>query len=206
MDIFPKKLQKHFYPQDIWVRKYNLDKLSFSMRNWILTFFSFCINNHKSFYWDFDKFKIIIRRKTPTNIRLFIEVLIPYKPFLVQHQFNISHLQPTSLLRILVELYDSYPSSSLCGRNRQSSVRFLSFFSYISLVYNNEIIPTLPKLVSLTPDENTIVQLLFMLLDSVNISHRNYCSIQQSKVFSLIQLKHLFQQSKCTVRSKLSCH
>jgi len=139
---------------------------SHSLNRWIIAFFQYAINKKKSFYWAWDKFMIVIRRRSNDDVRMIIEIPLKNPPFLVQKQIDITNLSKDALLNTLVFILKNYSSSYQATRNKQSSVKFLSFSSFLHLVFNNKI-----KIQKPVSKSKLNAELLFYIIKTLNNHH-----------------------------------
>lgn len=100
-------------------------------RGWLGYFFGSSLQKKRNFYWAMTQSMLIVRNKGRT---LVLEIPLPYPPYLVQKYIDISHLSHEEIIGSLLYITDHYDNSFSSLRNKEQSVRFLSFVSFIQLL------------------------------------------------------------------------
>lgn len=102
-----------------------------SLTDWLGSFFHYALHKKKNFYWAWDRFLVVVRHKRNNKRILVLEVPLPDAPYLIQKHVDVSSLDPEVLANSLLLLAQHYTSSPMLPRNREYSVRFLSFLSFV---------------------------------------------------------------------------
>lgn len=107
--------------------------MEYSMRGWVHLFFEYAIKKRRAFYWQWDQFMIIMRKRGRSHILYegVIEIPSEEPPYLHKSSFSIGY---EDVIPVLMRIYDLYPSRMENIRNIQSSTRFLSFKSFLHLI------------------------------------------------------------------------
>ena len=98
------------------------------------SFLAYALHKKKDFYWAWDRFTVVVRRRRNGQMVLVLEVEVPDPPFLVKARLGVSHLPAPVLAGSLLYLCQHYPSSPDLRRNLQHSTRILSYTSFLRLV------------------------------------------------------------------------
>jgi len=133
MDL-PSVLKKHLG----LVPTTSMDKLNLPLEEWVRYFFTFALDKKKKFYWAWQHFMVTIRREKDKTV-LILEIFLPKAPFLFQKHVDITHIPNPVLVNSLMFLYTHYKSSPNLRRNREHSVRYLSFISFAQMLANHDI-------------------------------------------------------------------
>lgn len=142
-------------------------ELYFPLRQWLELFFQYALKNKKNFYWAWKSFLIVVR-KHGSKLFLVLEIPLKQAPFLVQKHVDITNIPKPVVVQSLLLLFDLYDSSPMLPRNREYSVRFLSFISFLQMLLNGDII--LPKeLDQQTPLNQKLLVYILKTLDDYNI-------------------------------------
>jgi hypothetical protein len=104
-------------------------------RSWVAMFFRYALEKKKSFYWEWDDF-IITVRQTPKKIIVVLDRYLKKPPYIDRNSWMIPE---DEVIPFLLGMYDQFPSSVSGSRNSQSSRRYLSFRSFVSMILNKEI-------------------------------------------------------------------
>lgn len=136
------------------------DKLHLPIGEWLRYFFTFALDKKKHFYWSWKDFMIVIRNEKDGRTVMILEIFLPNAPFLRQKHIDITHIPKDVLVNSLLFLYHHYDSSPRLRRNREHSVRFLSFISFAQMLANHDI----KKLPSLSQETTQINRLLVAYL------------------------------------------
>lgn len=146
------------------------DKLHLPMDQWLRYFFTFALNKKKNFYWAWKDFMIVVRREKDGRTVMVLEIFLPKAPFLRQKHIDITHIPKDVLVNSLMFLYHHYDSSPRLRRNREHSVRFLSFISFAQMLANHDV-KKLPHLSQETPKINRLlVAYIIKTLDLDDVS------------------------------------
>lgn len=136
------------------------DKLHLPIGEWLRYFFTFALDKKKNFYWAWKDFMIVIRNEKDGRTVMVLEIFLPKAPFLRQKHIDITHIPKDVLVNSLLFLYHHYDSSPRLRRNREHSIRFLSFISFAQMLANHDI----KKLPSLSQETTQINRLLVAYL------------------------------------------
>lgn len=159
-------------------------QLCFSLKQWVGFFFDYALSKKKNFYWAWKSFLIVVRHQKSKTF-LILEIPLSEPPFLVQKHVDITHIPKPVVVQSLLFLYDFYESSPKLTRNRQYSVQFLSFPSFLSLWKNGEI--SLPKQWNEdTPVSQRVVSYLLKNLEEYHV--RVATKDPTSRCYTLSQL------------------
>lgn len=172
--VYLKKSKKGMEPEPLY----------FPMRQWIGYFFQYALMKKKNFYWAWKSFMIIIRQQKSQTM-LVLEIPLKHAPYLVQKHVDITTIPKDVVIQSLLFFYDFYDSSPMLMRNREYSVRFLSFISFLHLLSNQDI--KLPK----TWDEDAPInkKLVSYLLDKLQQYHIKTSNKKPDQhVYSLFEL------------------
>jgi hypothetical protein len=128
MHRFEKTLRRHRPPPtESWI-----DPVQMPLRMWVQLFFVYCVAHHLSFYWEWDGFLVVaLFNKSKKLYSVHVHVDRPQPPYLETLDYTFESPYLASLLPFLMHLYDRYPSTFLATRNRQASVRHLSFYTFL---------------------------------------------------------------------------
>lgn len=124
--------------QQLGEKKNNTMSLCFPLRQWVGFFFNYALSKNKNFYWAWKSFLIVVRHQKSKTF-LVLEIPLPEAPYLVQKHVDITNIPKHVVVQSLLFLYDFYDSSPKLTRNREYSVQFLSFRSFLSLLKNGDI-------------------------------------------------------------------
>lgn len=158
MDL-PSVLKKHLGR----VQTTSMDKLNLPLEEWVRYFFTFALDKKKKFYWAWKKFMITIRKEKDKTV-LVLEIFLAKAPFLLQKHVDITHIPNPILVNSLMFLYNHYDSSPKLRRNREYSVRYLSFISFVQMLANHDI-KKLPSLETGCGANRLLVAYLMKTLD-----------------------------------------
>lgn len=117
-------------------KKNKTQELALTKRGWLGYFFGFSLQKKLNFYWAWQDFMIIIRNK---GRLLVIEIPVSMQPYLVQKSVDISHLSHDVIIGSLLYLVTHYPCSFSLLRNKELSVHFLSFISFLQNHLSNNL-------------------------------------------------------------------
>lgn len=161
---FPSVLKKHLGH----VSRRQTDNLHLPMEQWLQYFFTFALNKNKNFYWAWKHFMIVIRKEKDRTI-MVLEIFLPHAPFLRQKHIDITPIDKQVLVNSLMFLYHHYDSSPRLRRNREHSVQYLSFLSFIQMLANHDIkkLPELNK--EMTKNNRLLIAYLMTTLDIDNV-------------------------------------
>lgn len=127
MSRLEKTLRRHAPIPKSWV-----DMLSMPLRTWIQLFFIYCLAHHLSFYWEWRGFLIVaVYQKSTRSYRVHVHLDLSRPPYRKTLEYKFESPYLASLIPFLLHLYDRQPSDFLATRNRQASVRYLSFYSFL---------------------------------------------------------------------------
>lgn len=132
------------------------------LSRWVGLFFQYAMDKKKNFYWAWDQFLVVVRRQKKTTL-LVLEVPLPTAPYLAQKHVDITHLPPEAVVASLLFLYNHYPSSFLLRRNREHSVRFLSFRSFLEKLLSQDISPPKTRPCGRSVDQSLVAYLVSTL-------------------------------------------
>lgn len=165
------------------------DRLQLPFDGWLRLFFAHALEKNKDFYWAWKDFMIVVRKKKDHKRIMVLEVPLPQPPFLAQKHIDITNIPPAVLTDSLMFIYHHYKSSPLLRRNREHSVGFLSFVSFVSMIVNNDI----KKLNVSVPETKRINRLLvaylMKTLDFYDIQVSITGQKQHKKTYSVSQLQ-----------------
>ncbi len=148
----PSVLKKHLGRVPITT----IDKLQLPIQEWLRYFFTFALNKKTNFYWAWKDFMIVVRREKDGRTVMVLEIFMSQAPFLRQKHIDITHIPKDVLINSLMFLYHHYDSSPRLRRNREHSIRFLSFISFAQMLANHDI-KTLPHLSQETSKINRLL-------------------------------------------------
>lgn len=165
----------------------------FPLSDWLGYFFHYALTRNKNFYWAWDQFMIVVRHYKKKRF-LVLEIPIPQEPFLIQKHVDITAIPPDVLVQSLLFLFHHYNSSPLLRRNREPSVRFLSFLSFLQLLADNKI--KIPEHWDANASMNRfLVAYLMKTLDDAGImTHKQKCFPPLS-LFQLLSLQSKVMKS-----------
>lgn len=193
MALFPKKIEKDFYPEKEWVeRQKPWDRRI--LRQWIYAFFSFCIDHKRSFYWSWDRFMLSLTwSRSPLKRQLILDIPLHEAPYQARYIYPIGTLTLPDILHVFIALYEKFLSSTRKIRNVQASTRpFLSFTSFVSMCFHkgtNMSLPLPEKQQSITSKPaKQLVNSISKTLKQHDILPRDRCLIQQVNLFSIPEL------------------
>ena len=165
----------------------NIDKLHLPLDEWLRYFFTFASNKKKNFYWAWKDFMIVVRHQKDGRTVLVLEIFLPKAPFLRQKHIDITHIPKDVLVDSLMFLSHHYDSSPKLRRNREHSVRFLSFISFAQMLANHDI-KKLPHLSEKTTSINRLlVAYLMKTLDFEGVPTR-FQERPDPRLYSVSQL------------------
>lgn len=152
-----------------------------SLLDWLNYFFHYALQKKKNCYWAWNDFLIVLRHQRNKKLVLIVEVPQQEPPFLVQKHVDVSFLDHNLLIQSLLLLVHYFASSPMLSRNREYSVRFLSFQSFVHMIQQ----PPMPT------SECTKVDgpLLLLLLQFLAV-HGLIPKKQPTQYYSLSQLRH----------------
>lgn len=119
------------------VRNQKPEQAHYPLSRWVGLFFHFAMGVNKNFYWAWDQFMIVVRRQKKKTL-LVLEIPIKQAPYLVQKHVDITDIPNEMVVASLMFLYRHYPSSPWLARNREHSVRFLSFRSFLEMLLSQD--------------------------------------------------------------------
>lgn len=105
-----------------------------SLLDWLNLFFHDALQKKKNCYWAWNDFLIVLRHQRNKKLVLVVEMPQQEAPFLVQKHVDVSLLDRNLLIQSLLLLVQYFASSPMLPRNREYSVRFLSFQSFVHMV------------------------------------------------------------------------
>lgn len=158
----PPLLKKHLEKNSLTYT----DKLHLPISVWLNYFFQYALEKKKNFYWAWKSFMIVVRKQKDKLI-LVLEIPLKKAPFLVQKHVDITNIPIKNIVGSLLFLHHHYESSPMLRRNREHSVRFLSFISFVQMVANHDI-KKLPELSHVNINQ-LLVAYLLKTLDLYNI-------------------------------------
>lgn len=112
----------------------------YRLRDWVGYFFTDAMKNKKNFYWAWKSFMIVVRRQHSPQKQTILIVEIPLKkaPYLVQKHIDITNIPKDGVVNFLLFFYDAYDSSPMLKRNKEYSVRYMSFISFLQTLMNGD--------------------------------------------------------------------
>ena len=152
-----------------------------SLPDWLSYFFHYALNKKKNFYWAWDRFLMVVRHQRNKRI-LVLEVPQLEAPYLTQKHVDVSSIHPDILANTLLLLAQHYASSPMLPRNREYSVRFLSFLSFVHTIKK----PAEKCACASSVDAPLLVLIAQFLASHGILPKKN----QPAPYFSLSQLRH----------------
>lgn len=159
----------------------NLVEHKASLVDWLNNFFHYALWKKKNCYWAWNDFLIVLRHQRNKKLVLIVEVPQQEPPFLVQKHFDVSLLDRNLLIHSLMLLVQYFESSPMLPRNREYSVRFLSFQSFLHMIQQ----PPIPSSECAKVDGPLLLALLQFLA-----AHGVIPKKQPTPYYSLSQLRH----------------
>lgn len=153
-----------------------------SLPDWLGNFFHYALRKKRNFYWAWDRFLVVVRHQRNNKRVLVLEMPQPEAPYLVQKHVNISSIPTDILVNSLLLLAQHYASSPMLPRNREYSVRFLSFLSFVH-TFNK---PPMPIDTCAGIDASMLMLIVQFLASHGVLPHKQ----KPTHYFSLSQLRH----------------
>ena len=190
--VFPKKIQKDFYQVTEWAdRKKPWDRRI--LRQWIYTFFTYCVDHKRSFYWSWDRFMLSLQwSRSPLKRQLILDIPIKEAPYMVRYIYPVGTLTLPTILSIFMIMYEKFLSTTRKIRNVQASTHpFMSFTSFVNMCFHKgNDMPQFSSQEELIKGKQAkqLVSAMTKVLRQNGIEPRDRCLIQQVKVFTIPEL------------------
>ena len=171
-------------------KKTHTDKLYLPMEEWVRRFFEYSLDKKKDFYWAWKSFMIVVRKQKDNKKILVLEIPLKKAPFLLQKHIDITNIPPAVLIDSLMFLYDHYESSPMSRRNREHSVNFLSFISFVQMLANHDIKKLNPTTKNTPKINRLLVAYIMKTLDYRGVPiHTNQYDPSKQQFYSVSQLE-----------------